>query len=131
MVRLTMSGHHRTGRLLSHRPRTKTSEVQFQDHQNSHRIDQGLHLVWRTILDIKINEVFFRIPKNYPVRKNPVRCMFVRILSISILSFSILSGVRILSGFSKKLCPLSVCPAGQGQDRAGRTIAVLGRRRLK
>ena len=57
--------------------------------------------------------------------KNPVRCLSVRILSVSILS-----GVRILSGFSKKLCPLSVCPAGQGQDRAVRTFAVLVRRRL-
>jgi len=30
----------------------------------------------------------------------------------------------------KKLCPLSVCPAGQGRDRAVRTFAVLVRRRL-
>ena len=57
--------------------------------------------------------------------KNHVRCLSVRILSVSILS-----GVRILSGFSKKLCPLSVCPAGQGRDRAVRTFAVLVRRRL-
>ena len=81
----------------------------------------------------------------------------VRCLSVRILSVSILSGVRILSGFlekklsgvclsglflsrfcplsgfcpdfSKKLCPLSVCPAGQGQDRAVRIFAVLVRRR--
>ena len=78
--------------------------------------------------------------------------------SVRILSVSILSGVRILSGFWEiklsgvclsglclsrfcpvsgfcpdfweKLCPLSVCPAGQGQDRAVRTFAVLVRRRL-
>ena len=82
----------------------------------------------------------------------------VRCLSVRILSVSILSGVRILSGFLekrlsgvclsglclsrfcpvsgfcpdfwKKLCPLSVCPAGQGQDRAVRIFAVLVRRRL-
>ena len=30
----------------------------------------------------------------------------------------------------KKLCPWSVCPTGQGQDRAVRTFAVLDRRRL-
>ena len=46
-----------------------------------------------------------------------------------------LSAVRILSGifeksFFKKRCPLSVCPAGQGQDRAVRTFAVPVRRRL-
>ena len=27
-------------------------EVQFQDHQDPPNIDQGLHLVWRTIRDI-------------------------------------------------------------------------------
>ena len=56
--------------------------------------------------------------------KKPIRCLSVRILSASILS-----GVQILSGIQKN-CPLSVCPAGQRQDRAVRTFAVLVRRRL-
>ena len=82
-----------------------------------------------------------------------VRCLSVRILSVSILSaVRILSGIskKTLSGvclsgfclsrfcplsvfcpeFSKKRCPLSVCPAGQGQDRAVRTFGVLVHRRL-
>ena len=33
-------------------------------------------------------------------------------------------------GFSGKSCPVSVCPVGQGQDRAVRTFAVLCRRCL-
>ena len=37
----------------------------------------------------------------------------------------ILSSVCLLSGFLKKNCPLSVCPAGQGRDRGVRTFRVL------
>ena len=44
------------------------------------------------------------------------------------LSAFCLSG--FCSEFSKKRCPLSVCPAGQGQDRPVRTFGVLVRRRL-
>ena len=38
--------------------------------------------------------------------------------------------VRILSGFFKKCCPLSVHPAGQGRDKAVRVFGILVRRRL-
>ena len=54
--------------------------------------------------------------------------------SVRCLSGICLSRFCPLSGFcpdfSKKLCPLSVCPSGQGQDRTVRTFAVLVRRRL-
>ena len=53
--------------------------------------------------------------------ENRVRCLSVRIFPVSILS-----AVRIMD----KSCPLSVCPAGQGRDRAIRTLTVLVRRRL-
>ena len=51
-----------------------------------------------------------------------VRCLD----SVRILSVSILSAVRVLSGFLEKTLS-AVCPAGQGQDRAVRTFAVLVR----
>ena len=48
----------------------------------------------------------------------------VRYLSVRILYVAILSGVRILSRFSEKVCPVSVCPAGQGHDRGVRIFTV-------
>ena len=46
----------------------------------------------------------------------------VRCLSVRILSVAILSGVRILTEFFKKVCPVSICPAGQEQDNGVRIL---------
>ena len=57
--------------------------------------------------------------------ENPVRWLSavwilsgfsVKCLSVRILSVSILSAVRVLSGFLKKLCPLSLCPTRTRQS---------------
>ena len=50
--------------------------------------------------------VFVRCPDSVRI---PM-IFFVRCLSVRIFSVVFLSGVRILSGFSKKICPVSVCP---------------------
>ena len=42
----------------------------------------------------------------------------------------VLSLSRFLSGISRKSCPVSICRAGQGRDRAVRTFGLLVRRRL-
>ena len=58
--------------------------------------------------------------------ENRVRCLS----SVRILSVSIPTAVRILSGFLKKCCPVSVFPIGQERDIAVRTFDILVRRRL-
>ena len=62
------------------------------------------------------------------VPENRVRCLSAVLIlpefSVRFLSVPVLSAVRII----EKSCPLSVCPAGQGRDRAVRTFTV--RRRL-
>ena len=44
--------------------------------------------------------------------------------AVRISSVAILSGVRIVSRFFKKVYPVSVCPAGQGQDKGVRIFTV-------
>ena len=57
--------------------------------------------------------------------ENRVRCLS----AVRILSGSFLSRFSPLSGFSKRSCPLSVCPGVKGRDKAVRTFTVLVRRR--
>ena len=67
-------------------------------------------------------------------KKCPVSVCCPTFLSGVYLSGFCLSRFCPLSGFcpefSKRRCPLSVCPAGQGRDRAVQTFTVLVRRRL-